>query len=170
MANSHISIVARERVAIVPSLTGAVKRGAAARGARRSATVPINIERPIILLVDDDPAALNILDRLLYFLARRYEIVAVGSGVAALAVTATRPVALVITDFYMPGMYGAQLTDAIKAASPTTRVAIITAYAVPDVARQAHAVAADYVLPKPLKLAQLKQMLEESLPITESDE
>jgi two-component system, response regulator, stage 0 sporulation protein F len=130
--------------------------------------VPIDIERPVILLVDDDPAALNILHRLLHFLARRYEIVAVDSGVAALVVTAARPVALVITDFYMPGMNGVQLTGAIKATSPTTRVAIITAYDVPDVARQAHAVAADYVLPKPFMLVQLKQMLEESLPITES--
>jgi len=132
--------------------------------------VPISTERPIILLVDDDPAALDILHRLLHFLVRRYEIVAVESGVAALAVIAARPVALVITDFYMPGMNGVQLTGAIKAASPTTRVAIITAYDVRDVARQAQAVAADYVCPKPFMLVQLKQMIEESLPITESDE
>ncbi len=132
--------------------------------------MPISTERPIILLVDDDPAALDILHRLLHFLVRRYEIVAVESGVAALAVIAARPVALVITDFYMPGMNGVQLTGAIKAASPTTRVAIITAYDVRDVARQAQAVAADYVCPKPFMLVQLKQMIEESLPITESDE
>ena len=132
--------------------------------------MPISIERPIILLVDDDPAALDILHRLLHFLVRRYEIVAVESGVAALAVIAARPVALMITDFYMPGMNGVQLTGAIKAASPTTRVAIITAYDVRDLARQAQAVAADYVCPKPFMLVQLKQMIEESLPITESDE
>jgi two-component system response regulator (stage 0 sporulation protein F) len=127
------------------------------------------IERSIILIVDDDPEALNILHRLLHLLARRYETVAVDSGVAALAVVAARPVALVITDYYMPGMNGLQLTGAIKAASPTTRVAIITAYDVRDLARQAHAVAADYVLPKPFMMMQLKQMLEESLPIAESD-
>jgi CheY-like chemotaxis protein len=132
--------------------------------------VPISIERPIILLVDDDPEALTILHRLLHLLARRYEIVAVESGALALAVIAARPVALVITDYYMPGMNGVQLTGAIKAASPMTRVAIITAYDVRDVARQAHAVAADYVLPKPFRLVQLKQMLEESIPSAESDE
>jgi len=132
--------------------------------------VPISTERPIILLVDDDPAALDILHRLLHFLVRRYEIVAVESGVAALAVIAARPVALVITDFCMPGMNGVQVTGAIKAAWPTTRVAISTAYDVRVVARQAQAVAADYVCPKPFMLVQLKQMIEESLPITESDE
>ena len=130
----------------------------------------MTFQRPIILLVDDDPEALNILHRLLHFLTRRYEIVAVDNGVTALALIAVRPVALVITDYYMPGMNGVQLTGAIKAASPATHVAIISAYDVRDVARQAKAVAADYVLPKPFMLAQLKLMLEESLPSVERDD
>jgi CheY-like chemotaxis protein len=125
---------------------------------------------PIILLVDDDPEALIILRRLLHSLAHRYEIVTAESGVEALALTAVRPVALVITDYYMPGMNGVQLTGAIKEASPATRVAIVTAYDVHDVARRAKDVAADYVLPKPFMLAQLKQMIEESIPPTENDE
>ena len=125
---------------------------------------------PIILLVDDDPESLIILRRLLHSFAHRYEIVAVESGVEALAVTAVHPVALVITDYYMPGMNGVQLTGAIKDASPATRVAIITAYDVHDVARRAKDVAADYVLPKPFMLAQLKQMIEESIPVAEGDE
>ena len=125
---------------------------------------------PTILLVDDDPEALILLHRLLHSFARRCEIVAVESGIAALALTAMRPVALVITDYHMPGMNGVQLTGAIKAASPTTRVAIITAYDVHDVARRAKAVAADYVLAKPYMLAQLKQMIEESIPSSEGDE
>ena len=129
----------------------------------------LSIERPIILVVDDDPAALNILQRLLYFLARRYAVVAVDSGAAALAVIAARAVALVITDLYMPGMNGIQLTAAIKATTPTTRVAIITAYDVQDAARQAKAVGAEYVFPKPFMMMQLKQMLEESFPMPESD-
>jgi two-component system response regulator (stage 0 sporulation protein F) len=128
----------------------------------------IAAQPPIILLVDDDPEALILLYRLLHSFARRYQIVAVESGVAALALAARRPVALVITDYHMPGMNGVQLTGAIKAASPTTRVAIITAYDVRDVARRAKAVAADYVLPKPYILAQLKQMIEESVPPAES--
>ena len=70
----------------------------------------------------------------------------------------------------MPGMNGVQLTGAIKDASPATRVAIITAYDVHDVARRAKDVAADYVLPKPFMLAQLKQMIEESIPVAEGDE
>jgi two-component system, response regulator, stage 0 sporulation protein F len=125
---------------------------------------------PIILLVDDDPEALILLRRLLLSFAQGYEIITVDNGVAALALTAVRPVALVITDYYMPGMNGVQLAGAIKAASPETRVAIITAYDVADVARRAKDVAADYVMPKPFMPLQLKQMLEESFPSMESGE
>ena len=127
------------------------------------------VQPPIILVVDDDPEALILLRRLLLSISHHYEIVTVDNGVEALALTAARPVALVITDFYMPGMNGVQLTGAIKAASPETRVAIVTAYDVADVARRAKAVAADYVLPKPFNLPQLKQMIEESIPPAKSD-
>jgi two-component system, response regulator, stage 0 sporulation protein F len=130
-----------------------------------SATQP-----PTILLVDDDPEALILLHRLLFSFAGRCEIMAVESGIAALALAAKGPVALVITDYHMPGMNGIQLTGAIKAASPETRVAIITAYDVHDVARRAKEVAADYVLAKPYMLAQLKQMIEESIPPIQGDE
>jgi len=124
----------------------------------------------MILLVDDDPEALLLLRRLLLSFARQYEIVAVESGIDALALAAVRSVALVITDYHMPGMNGVQLTGAIKAASPETRVAIVTAYDVQDVARRAKAVAADYVLPKPYMLVQLKQIVEESIPSAGDDE
>ena len=124
----------------------------------------IAIQPPMILLVDDDPEALLLLRRLLLSFARQYEIVTVESGIDALALAAVRPVALVITDYHMPGMNGVQLTGAIKAASPETRVAIVTAYDVQDVARRAKGVAADYVLPKPYMLVQLKQIVEESIP------
>ena len=59
-----------------------------------------------------------LLHRLLLSFTRRFEIVAVENGVEALALTAVRTVALVITDYHMPGMNGVQLTGAIKAASP----------------------------------------------------
>ena len=125
---------------------------------------------PRILIVDNDPEVCVLLRRLIHSFAQRCEIVGVTSGAQALAVLVARPVALVITDYHMPGMNGVQLTGAIKAASPATRVAIITAYDVHDVARRAKAVAADYVLAKPYMLAQLKLMIEESIPAAESDE
>jgi two-component system response regulator (stage 0 sporulation protein F) len=128
----------------------------------------MSIAPPVIAIVDDDPETLLLLCRLIQSLASHAEIVPLGSGVAALALTAKRPVALVLTDYNMPGMNGAQLTIAIKATSPTTRVAIITAYDTQDVMRQAKAVAADYVLPKPFVVPQLKQMIDEAIPTDDS--
>jgi CheY-like chemotaxis protein len=118
----------------------------------------------MIVIVDDDPETLLLLCRLIQSLAPDTEIVSLDSGVAALAMTAKCPVALVVTDYYMPGMNGLQLTGAIKAISPTTRVAIITAHDMQDVMHRAKIVAADYVLPKPFVVAQLKQMIDESIP------
>src|SRR4051794_35264014 len=121
-------------------------------------------QSPVILLVDDDPDTLILLRRLLNTVTPHAEIVAVDSGTAALAVTATRTVALVITDYHMPEMDGAQLTSAIKAVSPATRVALVSVDEWDDVARRIKAVAAEYVLSKPFNPAQLQQIIEESLP------
>ena len=119
---------------------------------------------PIILFVDDDPEARELLPRLIHSFAPQCEVVVVETGVAALAVIAARAVALVITDYHMPGMNGVQLTRAIKGASPAIRVAIVSVDDTRDVARQAQSGAAEYVLPKPFVLAQLEQMIGESLP------
>jgi CheY-like chemotaxis protein len=124
---------------------------------------------PIILIVDDEPETLVLLRRLLLSFAQGCEIVTTGSSVEALTVTAERRVALTITDYKMPGINGAQLTSAIKATSPATRVAIISAYDMQDIAHQARAVAADYVLPKPFVQLQLQQMLRESVAPAASD-
>ena len=127
------------------------------------------VQPPLVLFVDDDPEARMLLPRLIHSFAPCCEIVAVETGMAALAVTAARAVALVITDYHMPGMNGVQLTRAIKGASPMTRVAIVSVDDTRAVARQAHAAAAEYVLPKPFVLAQLKQLLDESLPSAARD-
>jgi CheY-like chemotaxis protein len=127
-------------------------------------------QAPIILLVDDDLDTLDLLHRLLVTFTHRTEIVAVASGAAALAVTAERPVALVLADYLMPEMNGMQLTSAIKATSPTTRVAIISVADMDEVGQQAKAVGADDVLAKPFVLAQLEDLIAESIPLPESDD
>jgi CheY-like chemotaxis protein len=127
------------------------------------------IQPPIILIVDDDLATLILLRRLLLTLAPHSQIIPANGGVAALVVTSARPVTLVITDYKMPGMNGVQLTGVIKAASPATRVALITVHDLQDVAGEAQAVAADYVLPKPFVMSQLQQMIDESIARVEYD-
>jgi two-component system chemotaxis response regulator CheY len=82
---------------------------------------------PVILIVDDDPDILVLLNHLMRHLTFTHEIVAVLDAQSALRHLAQRTVALVITDYMMPDMDGLQLIAAVRAASPTTRVILISA-------------------------------------------
>src|SRR5215213_3595030 len=81
---------------------------------------------PAVLVVDDTPSIRELLIHTLHDLIS-YEIVAVNDATAALAVLAARSVPLVITDYHLSDMRGDALAAAVKAASPTTRVLLITA-------------------------------------------
>src|SRR5215203_4823029 len=83
---------------------------------------------PVILLVDDDLDMLRLLRMLLLTLAPTYDILTAAAGSGALAHLAERPIQLLITDYMMPEMNGLELTAAVKKASPTTHVILITAY------------------------------------------
>jgi two-component system, response regulator, stage 0 sporulation protein F len=81
---------------------------------------------PAVLVVDDTPSIRELLIHTLRDLVP-YEVVAVTHAAGALAVLAARPVPLVITDYHLPDMRGDALVAAIKAASPATKVVLITA-------------------------------------------
>ena len=119
--------------------------------------------RPAIVLVEDEPDILIILQRLLRHAATAYEIISVPDPTQALDQIVGRSVALLITDYNMPGMNGLQLTAMVKQQSPGTRVALITAYATPEMEQQARAAGADYYLTKPFDLDHLEQVVRASL-------
>ncbi len=83
-----------------------------------------------ILLVDDEPAILRALQRTL--LRAGYRVLLADSGDAALNMLAAEPVALVLSDFRMPGMNGAELLQQVKRQYPTTIGLILSAYAERD--------------------------------------
>jgi two-component system, response regulator, stage 0 sporulation protein F len=114
---------------------------------------------PAIMLVEDEPEILFILQRLMLDLVSGYDIVAVRGGAEALAQLGRRPVPLMITDYRMPGMNGLDLTQAVKAASPATHVLIITAERTPDIEARAYAAGAEYFLGKPFPLEDLRQII-----------
>jgi two-component system, response regulator, stage 0 sporulation protein F len=116
-----------------------------------------------IVLVDDEPDVRVILHRMLAYIADGNEVVAVGSGAAALAVLAERPVLLLITDYNMLGMTGLELAQKVKAASPTTTVVLVSAYATPLLEKRALAAGGDYFLPKPFSFDQLEAIVREAL-------
>ncbi len=69
-----------------------------------------------VLLVDDDPDVLMLSVRALR--PDGYELLTAGNGAEALVILRSRPVAVVVSDFSMPGMNGAQLLAEAAGLSP----------------------------------------------------
>jgi signal transduction histidine kinase len=81
-----------------------------------------------LLLVDDDAAVREVTSAILREL--RYSVVEAGSGAFALELLAQRPsVDLMLIDFAMPGMNGAEVARLARAARPTLPVLFVTGYA-----------------------------------------
>jgi len=80
-----------------------------------------------ILLVDDEPAILRALQRTLQ--RSGFRVLQAENGAQALNVLATEQVALVISDFRMPGMNGAELLQQVRLQFPSTIGLILSAYA-----------------------------------------
>ena len=70
-------------------------------------------ERPLILLVEDDPTQLKIA---LYILKKKnlYDVISAEDAAKALALAESRSPALIISDYYLPGEDGLSLCTRIK--------------------------------------------------------
>jgi two-component system, response regulator, stage 0 sporulation protein F len=118
---------------------------------------------PAVLLVEDEPAILMILRRVLRDVVGSHDIILVEGGAEALEQLALRPVPVLITDYRMPGIDGMQLTRAIKAAWPATRIIMITADLGADVEALAYAAGVDFFLVKPFPVEDLRQIVRAAL-------
>ncbi len=88
-----------------------------------------------ILLVDDEALVLSSLRRLL---ARRgFDVVTAPSGAAALEKLASAEFDIVLTDYKMPGMTGAELLEQVTLRWPNLHRCMLTAQADPDVVAKA---------------------------------
>jgi signal transduction histidine kinase len=98
---------------------------------------PVKVEgNPVVLLVDDDSAVREITAQLLAELG--YAVVEAGSGGAALDTLQRRPdVDLMLLDFAMPGMNGAEVAREAHARRPDLPIIFVTGYA--DAEALAHA-------------------------------
>ncbi len=85
------------------------------------------VPRYQILLVDDEPNVLNALRRV--FRLENYGILTAGDGTEALEVLRTEPCQLVISDYMMPAMNGAELLRRIKETHPDVIRIMLTGHA-----------------------------------------
>src|SRR5689334_18573280 len=78
-----------------------------------------------ILIVDDDPLNLKLLERLL---KRQFKVRTAEGGETALTILKQEPVSLIITDLQMPGMMGTELLRQSRALSPDIVWLLMTAH------------------------------------------
>jgi DNA-binding NtrC family response regulator len=116
-----------------------------------------------ILLVDDDTHVLFVLQETLATLGDRYEIATAQNGQSALARIREAHFDLVITDLRMPDIDGVELTEAIRALSPTTGVIWMTAYDCRTLTTDATRLEVFRCLDKPLEIDEIRDTVREAL-------
>jgi CheY-like chemotaxis protein len=118
------------------------------------------IERPLILLAEDNESSINtILD---YLLAKGYLVVVARNGVEALERAREERPDLILMDIQMPGMDGLEATRRIRAGAGLADVPIIalTALAMPGDRERCLEAGANEYLSKPVSLKGLVQTIE----------
>jgi response regulator RpfG family c-di-GMP phosphodiesterase len=113
--------------------------------------------RPTVLLVDDEAHILSALQRVL----RRepYEVITASAPPQALALLASRAVAVVVSDQKMPGASGIAFLREVAVRFPSTRRVLLTGWPEEIPERDRDAARLDAILPKPWDEAQLKATL-----------
>ena len=114
-----------------------------------------------ILVVDDAPTALEVLERNL--LTRGYRVFTVPGVVDAIRILENSPIDLVITDYKMPKISGLDLIRHIRENYHDTEVIMITGYASVKGAVEAVKMGAEEYLPKPFTDDELFAAVERAL-------
>ena len=106
-----------------------------------------------ILVVDDEPAILDMIAELLGF--EGYQVVTTSQGSVALAWAQADPPALILLDLMMPGMSGWQIIAALKAAPQTRAIPIVVLSARRDLPAIAQDLGIVTFLTKPFDIDEL---------------
>ncbi|GJD57497.1 response regulator [Methylobacterium dankookense] len=119
-------------------------------------------ERPVVLVVDDDEAVREITVTRLS--EAGYQIHEAGSGSAALRVLAEgTDIDLVVLDFAMPGMNGAEAACEIRRHRPALPVIFATGYADRTALMQVESVCEDRIVQKPFRGTELERKVAAAL-------
>ncbi|MBU1568239.1 MAG: sigma-54 dependent transcriptional regulator [Proteobacteria bacterium] len=120
----------------------------------------MNVERHV-LVVDDDPSILEVLEARLC--AAGFVVHEAGDGPAALHILKNLKIDILISDMKMPGMSGMELLAHARASHPRLPVIFLTAYGtIPDAIHAVKAGAVDY-LTKPFDGRELVRKIQEIL-------
>jgi len=121
----------------------------------------VDADMPAVLLVDDDPFMLAMLQEALG--GQGWRLLAAGSGAAALAVLAREPVAAIVSDHLMPGLSGAALLAQARRLQPASyRILLSGARDDPAIAAALEEGDADAFQAKPWRFDDLLALLNDA--------
>ncbi len=113
--------------------------------------------RPVLLLVDDEPAVRALVGRL--GMEAGFQVVPCSGGREALSLLATRTADLAVVDVCMPDVGGLDVLKAIRTKVPSCEVILMTGFGTIDNAVEAIKLGALDYLTKPLELTRLTDLL-----------
>ncbi len=112
-------------------------------------------ERPIMLVVDDDPGARGLLQEI--FQREGYDVTVAGRGADAIRLAQARVFDIVLSDVRLPDIDGIEVLRRLRKEHPDLTVILITAFATVEMAiRALHEGAYDYVR-KPFQVEEVRR-------------
>ena len=117
-----------------------------------------------ILIVDDDPDHLRLLEHSIERYCAECEVISAADGHAALKQLGVQPFDLILTDYQMPGMNGLELATAAHRTSPGTPIVLVTAHRSGAwLHKSAQSLDLVGYLQKPYTMAHIRELLDRSL-------
>jgi CheY-like chemotaxis protein len=120
---------------------------------------PADHKQAFVLVVDDDPFALEITRDIL--LTMGYRVETARDGLKAMECLQHRQYNIVVSDLQMPGMDGISLAHRIKQRDPQVHVVIMTGLAVTNVQVQMNTGVVDGWVFKPFDINELRCVLQQ---------
>ncbi len=114
-----------------------------------------------ILVVDDDEASRAYVTEILS--SRDWRVDTAEDGPSSLTLVEQQPYDVVVLDYRMPGMNGAELCQRIRELQPDVRGVFLTGFPTIDTVYPAIEAGADHVLAKPVDPAELLRVIEQEL-------
>ncbi|MDO6566141.1 two-component system response regulator [Alteromonas sp. 1_MG-2023] len=128
-----------------------------------------NIEKPTLLLVDDEPVNLRVLKQLL---SADYQLIFAKNGEEAIRLASVRQPKLILLDIMMPGLTGYEVCRVLKGQDSTRAIPVIFVTALNDEQDEAEGFevgAVDYIT-KPISPPVVKARVKTHLSLVKSDE
>ncbi|MBT3136755.1 two-component system response regulator [Alteromonas sp. ALT199] len=129
----------------------------------------IEINKPTLLVVDDEPVNLRVLKQLL---SSDYQLIFARNGEEALKLAETRQPNLILLDVMMPGLTGFEVCRQLKQKASTKQIPVIFVTALTDEHEETEgfdAGAVDYIT-KPISPAIVKARVKTHLSLVQADE